>query len=98
MGLLAILQLVTSSATEAGLAVPAVFGLIKAVRDAWPHETVDPNDPNAAPLPTDGELVALMRTTFGKNHARNAELQAEILAGTVPAPADPPADPSAPQA
>jgi hypothetical protein len=93
MGLLAFLQLVTGAATETGLAVPAIFGLIKAVRDAWPHETVDPNDPNAPPKPTDPQLVTLMRTTFGGNHTRNAELQAEILAGNVPAePPDPPTE------
>lgn len=81
MGLLAVLQLITSIATEANVAVPAVFGLIKGVRDNWTDD-----DPNAPPPPTDDALVAMMRQQFGDNSVRNAELQAEIEAGNLPEP------------
>lgn len=79
MGLLAILQLITQVATEANVAVPAIFGLIKGVRDNWQE-----SDPSAPPPPSDEALIAMMRQQFADNSARNAELQAEITAGTLP--------------
>ncbi len=87
MGLLGILTLIANAAGEANVAIPTIFGIIQYVRSNWPHKTTDPNDPNAPPVPTDAELVALMRTIFSANHTRNLELQAEIAAGTIPPPA-----------
>jgi len=79
-GLLAILAGVTNVAAQSNIAVPTIFALVKTVRDLWPHKTVDPNDPNSAPVPTDTEVVALMRTVFTESHNENMADQADLLA------------------
>lgn len=86
--LITVLTGLTAAATQANIAVPTIFGLIKTVHDLWPRQEGGSSDEN--PSLTDGELVSLMRQVFTDNHANNlelqAELQAQIDAGTIPNP------------
>lgn len=72
------IQLVAEIATQSNVAVATIFGLIKAVRDNWPHKAGEP------PI-SDEVLIATMKAEFEKNRTRNAELIDAIVAGNPPA-------------
>jgi hypothetical protein len=74
------IELVTQIAVQSNVAVATIFGLIKAVRDNWPHKAGDPVIP-------DDVLIATMKAEFDKNSTRNAELIAAIVAGNPTPPA-----------
>lgn len=71
------IELVTSIAVQSNVAVATIFGLIKAVRDNWPHTP-------GVPPPSDEQLIATMKAEFEKNAARNPELIDAILAAHNP--------------
>lgn len=74
-----VIRTVAQVATESNVAVATVFALMKVVRDNWPRQ-------EGEAVPSDRDLIALMRELFGDNSAENAQLIAEIEAGLPPQP------------
>jgi hypothetical protein len=69
-----VIRTVAQVATESNIAVATVFALMKVVRDNWPRQ-------EGEEVPSDHDLIALMRELFGGNSAENALIIAEIEAG-----------------
>jgi hypothetical protein len=69
-----VIRTVAQVAAESNVAVATIFALMKVVRDNWPRR-------EGEAVPTDRDLIALMREVFGANSVENAQLIAEIEAG-----------------
>jgi hypothetical protein len=71
--LLDYLRLITAASGEAQLSAAAVFALMRGIRAVWPKA-------EGEELPSDRDLVGLMRGVFSENEARRLELKAELEA------------------